>query len=100
MTTQEKQVGGMVTNMIVYGLIMILAVVQVIFAYQTGPQLPLMLMLSMIQATLAILFFMNLKRERNTLVLVLIPGTLFVLFMMNMIWSDSFRLLLMRPFFK
>ncbi len=100
MATQQKQVSEMVTYLIVYGLIMVIAVVQVIFAYQTGPQIPLMLMLSMIQATLAVLFFMNLRRERNTLILVLIPGTLFVLFMMNMIWSDSFRLLLMRPFLK
>lgn len=98
MTTQEKHSSGMATYLIVYALIMILAIVQVIFAYQTGPQLPLMLMLAMIQATLAVLFFMHLHRERSTLILALIPATLFVLFMMNMIWSDSFRLLLMRPF--
>jgi hypothetical protein len=28
----------------------------------------------------------------------LIPAVIFVLLMMNMIWSDSFRLLHMRPF--
>jgi cytochrome c oxidase subunit IV len=98
MTTQEKHSSEMATYLIVYALIMILAIVQVIFAYQTGPQLPLMLMLAMIQATLAVLFFMHLSQERSTLILALIPAALFVLFMMNMIWSDSFRLLLMRPF--
>jgi hypothetical protein len=32
--------------------------------------------------------------------LALIPATLFVLMMMNMIWSDSFRLMHMKPFAK
>lgn len=100
MSTQEKQESGLASYFIVYALIMVLAVVQVVFAYQTGPQLTLMLMLAMIQATLAVLFFMHLRRERTTLILALIPATLFVLFMMNMIWSDSFRLLTMRPFSK
>jgi cytochrome c oxidase subunit IV len=100
MNTTEKQQDGMSVYLIVYGLILMLALAQFVFAYQTGPQLPLMLMLAMIQATLAVLFFMNLKRERSTLILALIPATLFVLFMMNMFWSDSFRLLLMRPFSK
>ena len=99
MTTQEKQ-SGMAAYLIVYGLIMALAVAQVVFAYETGPQLTLMLMLAMIQATLAVLFFMHLHRERSILVLALIPAILFVLFMMNMFWSDSFRLLSMRPFLK
>jgi len=100
MTGQEKQVGSMTTYLIVYVFIMAIAVVQVVFAYQMGPQLPFMLLLAMIQATLAVLFFMHLHRERSTLVLALIPAILFVLFMMNMIWSDSFRLLTMRPFLK
>ena len=100
MTGQEKQVGGMATYFIVYAFIMMIAVVQVVFAYETGPQLPLMLLLAFLQATLAVLFFMHLHRERSILVLALIPAILFVLFMMNMFWSDSFRLLSMRPFLK
>jgi cytochrome c oxidase subunit IV len=100
MATQKKQSSEMTTYLIVYALLMVIAVVQVLFAYQTGPQLSLMLMLAMIQGTLAVLFFMHLRDERNTLILALIPSVLFVLFMMNMIWSDSFRLLIMRPFSK
>ena len=96
----EQKQNGMTTHLNVYALILILAFMQVIFAYQMGAQLPLMLMLAIIQATLAVLFFMNLKRERTTLILALIPALLFVLFQLNMIWSDSFRLLLMRPFSK
>ena len=36
--------------------------------------------------------------ERRNLLLRLIPATIFVLIMMNMLWSDSFRLLHMKPF--
>jgi cytochrome c oxidase subunit IV len=97
---QQKQNEGIATYLIVYAVILLLAFTQVVFAYQMGAQLSLMLMLAMIQATLAVLFFMNLKRERTTLILALIPALLFVLFQLNMIWSDSFRLLIMRPFSK
>jgi len=41
---------------------------------------------------------MHLAEERRSLFLTLIPATIFVLLMMNMIWSDSFRLLHMKPF--
>ncbi len=97
---EKKQTDGIAIYLIVYVLITLLAIVQVVFVYQTGPQLTFMLMMAMIQATLALLFFMNLKKERTTLILALIPAILFVLFQMNMIWSDSFRLLTMRPFSK
>lgn len=98
--TEDKQERGIGSYLVVYFCLLILALTQIIFAYQTGPQLPLMLLTALIQATLAVLFFMNLIRERTTLTLALIPATLFVLFMMNMFWSDSFRLLVMRPFIK
>jgi cytochrome c oxidase subunit IV len=56
-----------------------------------------MLMLAVLQASIAVTYFMHLGKERTVLFLALIPYTLFVLFMMNMIWSDSFRLLHLRP---
>ncbi len=40
----------------------------------------------------------HMKSEKRNLALFLLPATVFVLAMMNMIWSDSFRLLTMRPF--
>jgi hypothetical protein len=43
---------------------------------------------------------MHLRDEKPSLRLALIPGTLFVLVMMNMIWADSFRLMVMKPFAK
>jgi cytochrome c oxidase subunit IV len=59
-----------------------------------------MLAVALIQAGLAVMFFMHLHAEQRNLTLALIPGTIFVVLMMNMIWSDSFRLLHMSPFAK
>jgi len=84
-------------NYLIYVVILAIAVFQILFAMMAGPQPILMLLLAFLQASLAVNHFMHLKQERPSLFLALIPYTLFVLFMMNMIWSDSFRLLRMRP---
>jgi hypothetical protein len=84
----------------VYAAILVIAVVQVIVAVTMGPSLWRMLVLAAIQAYLAVMFFMHLRDEKPSLRLALIPGTLFVLVMMNMIWADSFRLMVMKPFAK
>jgi cytochrome c oxidase subunit IV len=102
MTTTPNSSGksnGMATTYVVYVTIMAIAVYQVCFAIMAGPQPMLMLMLAILQASIAVLYFMHLAQERQVLALalILIPYTLFVLFMMNMIWSDSVRLLHMRP---
>jgi heme/copper-type cytochrome/quinol oxidase subunit 4 len=87
-------------TLVVYGLILAIAVVQVLVAMSMGPSLGRMLILAAIQAYLAVMFFMHLRDEKPTLRLALIPATLFVLVMLNMIWADSFRLIVMRPFAK
>jgi len=84
----------------IYGAILAIAVIQVVVAMTMGPSLWRMLILAVVQAYLAVMFFMHLKDEKQTLRLALIPGTIFVLVMMNMIWADSFRLAIMRPFAK
>lgn len=84
----------------VYAAILVIAVVQVIVAVTVGPSLWRMLVLAAIQAYLAVMFFMHLRDEKPSLRLALLPGTLFVLVMMNMIWADSFRLMVMKPFAK
>jgi heme/copper-type cytochrome/quinol oxidase subunit 4 len=96
MNMAEKS-NGMAVTYIVYVVILAIAVFQVVFAFELGPSLTLMMMIAALQASLAVLYFMHLGKERPGLVLALIPYTMFVLFMMNMIWSDSFRLLHMRP---
>jgi len=91
---------SMGTTYIVYGAILAIAVVQVVVAMSMGPSLGRMLILAVIQAYLAVMFFMHLRDEKPTLRLALIPGTLFVLVMLNMIWADSFRLAVLRSFAK
>jgi len=100
MTTTPNSTGkanGMATTYVVYVTILAIAVYQVCFAIMAGPQPMLMLMLAILQASIAVMYFMHLAQERQVLALALIPYTLFVLFMLNMIWSDSVRLLHMRP---
>ena len=89
---------SMRTTYIVYGVILAIAVIQVVVAITMGPSLGRMLILAAIQAYLAVMFFMHLRDEKSTLRLALIPATLFVLVMMNMVWADSFRLIHLRPF--
>jgi len=95
--SQSGESRGMGTTYFVYFTILVIAVYQVCFAMMAGPQPLLMLMLALLQASIAVMYFMHLAEERTVLALALIPYTVFVLFMMNMIWSDSFRLLHMPP---
>jgi cytochrome c oxidase subunit IV len=89
--------GSMTSDLIVYVAILVLACVQV---FVLKGHLFAMLSVAIVQAILAVTFFMHLGSEKSTLRLALIPGTLFVLVMMNMIWADSYRLILMKPFAK
>jgi caa(3)-type oxidase subunit IV len=101
MNSAEKHSGGLTTYLVVYVCILVLAGVQIVLAYQhtEGAQLFFrMLSVALVQAWLAVMFFMHMRTERRSLVLSLGLYTVFVLLMMNMIWSDSFRLLHMRPF--
>lgn len=86
---------SMKTDLIVYAAILVLACVQVFVL--RGHFLG-MLAVALVQAYLAISFFMHLGAEKRTLRLALIPATLFVLVMMNMIWADSYRIIHMKPF--
>jgi len=103
MSTAESANGSLKTEIIVYICILALSGLQIVLAYQHAPGAQLlirMLAIALIQAGLAVMYFMHLLEERKNLRLALIPATIFVLLMMNMIWSDSFRLLHMRPFVK
>jgi len=101
METTEGPSGGIITYLAVYVVILAISGLQILIAYShiEGSRMVFrMLALGIVQAGLAITFFMHMKSEKRNLVLFLLPATVFVLAMMNMIWSDSFRLLTMRPF--
>jgi cytochrome c oxidase subunit IV len=85
----------------VYFVLLGIAGLEVFLAYQnltTESLLAILLALAVCGGALAVMYFMHLAQERRSLFLTLIPAVIFVLLMMNMIWSDSFRLLHMRPF--
>ncbi|MDQ1405361.1 MAG: cytochrome c oxidase subunit [Acidobacteriaceae bacterium] len=85
----------------VYFALLAIAGLEIFLAYRNFSILTLMvilLVLAICGAALAVMYFMHLAQERPSLFLSLIPATIFVLFMMNAIWTDSFRLLHMKPF--
>ena len=93
----DSNQGSLKSDLVVYVVIIALACVQVFFL---KGHLFAMLSVAVVQAILAVFYFMHLGSEKPTLRLALIPGTLFVLVMMNMIWADSYRLMTMKPFAK
>jgi heme/copper-type cytochrome/quinol oxidase subunit 4 len=85
----------------VYFVLLAIAGVEIVVAYQnfsTAGLVRILLLLAICSAALGLMYFMHLADEKRSLFLTLIPATIFVLLMMNMIWSDSYRLLHMRPF--
>ena len=85
----------------VYFILLAIAGVEIVLAYQnfsTAGLVRILLVLAIGSAALGLMYFMHLAHEKRSLFLTLIPATIFVLLMMNMIWSDSLRLLHMRPF--
>jgi len=85
----------------VYFVLLAISFLEVFLAYQhfsTAGLLAVLLFLAVCGGALAVMYFMHLAQERRSLFLTLIPAIIFVLLMMNMIWTDSFRLLHMRPF--
>jgi cytochrome c oxidase subunit 4 len=92
---------SLTTYLAVYVVILVISGLQILIAYENIDAYRIfirMLLLAIIQAGLAVTFFMHMRSEKRTLALFLLPAAVFVLAMMNMIWSDSFRLLNMRPF--
>src|SRR3984893_1392685 len=87
--------------LLVYFVLLAIAGLEVFLAYRDFSTLTLLvfcLPMPFGGAALAVMYFMPLAQERPSLFLSLIPATIFVLFMMNAIWTDSFRLLHMKPF--
>ncbi|HXM92603.1 MAG TPA: cytochrome C oxidase subunit IV family protein [Candidatus Dormibacteraeota bacterium] len=85
----------------VYFALLAIAGLEIFLAYRNFSVLTLLVILlamAICGAVLAVMYFMHLAQERPSLFLSLIPATIFVLFMMNAIWTDSFRLLHMKPF--
>jgi heme/copper-type cytochrome/quinol oxidase subunit 4 len=95
MTTAEThKSGGMTKDLIVWVCILALAGLQFVIAYQdisASQMFVRMLSVAIIEAALALLFFMDLSENRGLKWFFLI-FIVFVLFAMQYGWTDSFRL--------
>jgi cytochrome c oxidase subunit IV len=90
----NKPEPGMGFYVVVWIGLIIIAGIEVMLTYQHLPVRTLLasfLILSFIEAGLAVMYMMHLKFERPSLFWSLIPYTIFVLFMMDHVWADAFR---------
>jgi heme/copper-type cytochrome/quinol oxidase subunit 4 len=84
----------------VYFVLIGIFLVEIFLAFRnfsTVSLVVILLLLAVCSASLGLMYFMHLADDSRGLFLTLIPVTIFVLLMMNMWWSDSVRLLHMRP---
>jgi heme/copper-type cytochrome/quinol oxidase subunit 4 len=94
-TVVEQKHEGIGKYVIVYLCILALAGLQFVIAYQniTASQMfRRMLSVALIEAGVAVLFFMHLWSEKRGFLLFVVVFTIFVLLSMQFGWTDSFRL--------
>ena len=94
MTTETQKSGGMKKDLVVYLCLLALAAIQFVIAYQSidaSQMLVRMLVVAIVEAALALLFFMHLAENRGLLWFVVV-FTVSVLLTMQYGWTDAFRL--------
>jgi len=99
MTTAAGQKSNAGRYVMVYVCMLAIAALQFVIAYSniTGEQMfARMLFLAVVEAALALLFFMHLS-ENHGLLWFVVVFTVFVLLAMQYGWTDSFRELLGAP---
>jgi caa(3)-type oxidase subunit IV len=90
----EGHVSSTKKYFVVYAIILVIAALQFVIAYSSitpSQMFARMLFLAVIEATLALLFFMHLADNRGLLWFVVIFNV-FILLAMQYGWTDSFRL--------
>jgi cytochrome c oxidase subunit IV len=104
MTNAEPQKsGGIGKDIGVYICLLVLAGLQFVIAYQNidPPQMFLrMLIVAIVEAGLAMMFFMHLWAEKRSFLVFVAVFTVFVLLTMQYGWTDSFRMSVGVPFAK
>jgi caa(3)-type oxidase subunit IV len=94
MTTEAHNNSGIGKDLIVYLCLLALAAIQFVIAYQdisASQMFARMLSVAIVEAGLALLFFMHLSENRGLMWFVLI-FTVSVILGMQYGWTDSFRL--------
>jgi cytochrome c oxidase subunit IV len=103
MTTTERMRDGIKKDLVVYVCLLALAGLQFVIAYQhiDASQMFLrMLAVAVVEAGLAVMFFMHLWAEKRGFVLFVLIFTVFVLLAMQYGWTDSSRMMTGAPFSK
>jgi cytochrome c oxidase subunit IV len=98
----EAHAGASVgTNIAIWIGLVAITGLEVFLAYeelQPSVMLSILVVLSVVKAAMIMSFFMHLKYEKFSLVLLLIPATIFCICMMFIFFfPEAFRLLQMRP---
>src|SRR5580704_8947802 len=94
-TVAEQKSRGIGKYLVVYICILALAALQFVIAYQniTAAQMfRRMLSVAVVEAGVAVMFFMHLWSEKRGFLLFVVVFTIFVLLAMQFGWTDSFRL--------
>jgi cytochrome c oxidase subunit IV len=102
-TAQEHKSGGIGKDLVVYVCLLALAGLQFVIAYQNldiSQKFVRMLAVAIVEAGLAVLFFMHLWTEKRGFMLFVIIFTVSVLLGMQYGWTDSSRMLVGAPFSK
>ena len=100
---EAQQSGGIGKDLVVYVCLLALAGLQFVIAYQhiDASQMFLrMLVVAIVEAGLAVMFFMHLWAEKRGFVLFVLIFTIFVLLAMQYGWTDSSRMVTGAPFSK
>ena len=102
-TAQEHKSDGIGKDLVVYLCLLALAGLQFVIAYQNldvSQKFVRMLAVAIVEAGLAVLFFMHLWTEKRGFMLFVIIFTVSVLLGMQYGWTDSSRMLVGAPFSK
>ena len=94
-TADEHKSGGMKQDLVVYLCILVLAAIQFVIAYQNIDATQMffrMLIVALIEAGLALLFFMHMWAEKRAFMWAAGIVTVFVLLALQYGWTDSFRI--------
>lgn len=98
-SVESRSSPGMPFYVLVWAGLLAIVVVEAFLAYAGLSPLALtisLVALSLIEAAVALLYFMHLKYERPLLLWSLVPALVFVLVMMDHFWPDAFRVSSMR----
>jgi cytochrome c oxidase subunit IV len=90
---------GMKFYVVLWAGLLGIVIVEVLLAYAGLRPLALtisLLSLALIEAGVALMYFMQLKYERRILFWSLIPALVFVLVLLDHVWPDAFRVTSMR----